>query len=127
MEERRQVPRLKSLLRGRVYFNNRNSAIGCLVRDITSNGARLAFAEDATIPDLIELYVPHKDQVFRAHVVWRHGSEAGIAFSVAEEDMASADSELAERVRKLEQEVDRLRRMLKRVKPGTPASDFEAA
>ena len=127
MEERRIAPRLKSLLRGRVYFNNRHSATECLVRDITSNGARLAFAEDVAIPDVIELYVPHKDQTFRAHVVWRHGNEAGVAFSVAEDDTQPTDAELADRVRKLEKEVDQLRRLLKRIKSETPFSDIEAA
>lgn len=126
MEERRRIPRLKSLLRGRVHFNNRNSTIECLVRDITANGARLAFADDVVIPDVIELYVPHKDQIFRAHVVWRHGSEAGIAFAMGEEGTQDG-GDLTERVRKLEQEVDQLRRMLKRLKTETPSSDFEAA
>ena len=127
MEERRQIPRLKSLLRGRIYFNNRNSTLECLVRDITSNGARLAFGDDAIIPNLIELYVPHKDQVFRAHVVWQNGSEAGIAFAVAEDNSQAVDDELADRVRRLEQEVQQLRRMLKRAKTEMPTSDFEAA
>ena len=40
MEERRRIPRLKSLLRGRVFFNNHKSSVEFLVRDITANGAR---------------------------------------------------------------------------------------
>jgi hypothetical protein len=126
MEDRRRLPRLKSLLRGRVYFNNRNSTIECLVRDISALGARLAFADDVTIPDVIELYVPHKDQIYRSHTVWRHGSEAGIAFSMPEEN-AQPDGDLAERVRRLEHEVEQLRRALRKMKSETPSSDFEAA
>jgi PilZ domain len=126
-EERRKLPRLKSLLRGRVYFNNRNSTIECLVRDITANGARLAFGDDVAIPDVVELYVPHKDQIFRSHVIWQRGSEAGIAFSVGATEQQPAEGDLAERVRKLEHEVEQLRRILKRLKAETPSSDFEAA
>jgi PilZ domain len=127
MEERRKVPRLKSLLRGRVYFNNRSSTVECLVRDISSQGARLAFADDVTIPDVIELYVPHKDQYFRSHVIWRHGGETGVAFSVADQDAQLPESgNLAERVRKLELEIEQLKRMVKRIKSDMPG-DYEAA
>lgn len=128
MEERRRVPRLKSLLRGRVYFNNHNSTVECLVRDISSHGARLALADDVTIPDVVELYVPQKDQTYRAHVIWRHGGETGIAFAIpeqAEQPIASGD--LAERVRRLEHEVDQLRRILKKMRSETAPGDFEAA
>ena len=127
MEERRREPRLKSLLRGRIYFNHRNSTVECLVRDITSLGARLAFADDVAIPDVVELYVPHKDQIFRSHVVWRHASEAGVAFSVAEGATQPAEGDLADRVRKLEHEVDQLKRLLKKIKSDTALNDFEAA
>ena len=128
-EERRRVPRLKSLLRGRVYFNNRGSTVECLVRDISADGARLALADDVTIPDVIELFVPQKDQFFRSHVIWRHGGEAGIAFSVAEQSVLppSEATELAERVRKLEHEIDQLKRMLKRIKSDAAPGDYEAA
>jgi len=126
-DERRKLPRLKSLLRGRVYFNNRNSSLECLVRDITAQGARLAFADDAIVPEVVELYVPSKDQMFRAHVVWQHGSEAGVAFSIAESEATPIEADLAERVRRLEHEVEQLRRMLKRLKAETPSTDFEAA
>ena len=128
MEERRRVPRLKSLLRGRVYFNNRSSTVECLVRDISADGARLALADDVTIPDVVELYVPQKDQFFRSHVIWRRDGEAGIAFSVSERLAAPSESgDLAERVRKLETEIEQLKRMLKRIKSDTTPSDFEAA
>ena len=126
-EERRRLPRLKSLLRGRIYFNNRNSSLECLVRDISAQGARLAFAEDAIIPEIIELYVPSKDQMFRAHVVWQHGSEAGIAFAIVESEATPFEADLVERVRRLEHEVEQMRRLLKRLKADMPANDFEAA
>lgn len=128
MEERRRLPRLKSLLRGRVYFNNRSSTVECLVRDISANGARLVLADDVTIPDVIELFVPQKDQFFRSHVVWRHDGEAGIAFSVPEHAVSTTQpGELGARVAKLEHEIELLKRIVKRLKSDTPGIDTEVA
>jgi len=128
MEERRQVPRHKSLLRGRVYFNNRNSTAECLVRDISAQGARLIFADEVLMPDVMELYIPAKEQTLHAQVVWRNANEAGVAFA-NHERMArpNAADGLAERVQKLEHEIDVLKRFIKRLKADMPGSDTEAA
>ena len=128
MEERRAVPRHKSLLRGRVYFNNRNSTADCLVRDISAQGARLIFSDEVTIPDIIDLYIPVKEQSFRAQVVWRNASETGIAFANHEQMATPADAgNLAERVQKLEHEIDVLKRFIKRLKSEKIGGHSEAA
>ena len=127
MEERRKVPRHKSLLRGRVYFNNRNSTAECLVRDISAQGARLIFADEVMIPDIVDLYIPQKDQTFRAQVVWRNVDESGIAFADHEQMAHPAEANLAERVQKLEHDIDLLKRVIKRLKAETPGSETEAA
>jgi PilZ domain len=127
MEERRKVPRHKSLLRGRVYFNNRNSTAECLVRDISAQGARLIFADEVMIPDIVDLYIPHKDQTFRAQVVWRNADESGIAFADHEQMAHPAEANLAERVQKLEHEIDLLKRVIKRLRADTPDRETEAA
>ena len=36
MSERRVATRSKSLLQGRVYYNNRRSSVDCVIRDITA-------------------------------------------------------------------------------------------
>src|SRR5476651_2636209 len=127
MEERRKVPRHKSLLRGRVYFNNRNSTAECLVRDISAQGARLIFADEVMIPDIVDLYIPHKDQTLRAQVVWRNADESGIAFADHEQMAHPAEANLAERVQKLEHEIDLLKRVIKRLRADTPDRETEAA
>jgi hypothetical protein len=129
MEERRKVARQKSLLRGCVYFNNRNSTADCLVRDISAYGARLVFADEVTIPDVVELYVPQKDQFYRSHIIWRHDTEAGIAFAIPEQVAHPAEAgDLAARVQKLEHEIELLKRVVKRLKAETaPGSEIEAA
>lgn len=120
-EERRKYPRHKSLLRGCVYFNNRRSAVDCLIRDISTHGARLVFSGTVSIPDVVDLFIPQKEETFRARVHWRHGDEMGVGFMDAAAQMPAVEhdndpADLAARVQKLEAEVLELRHMLKLLK-----------
>lgn len=108
MNEHRAALRHKSFLKGCVYYNNKLSSADCLVRDISNGGARLKFFGVVTIPDVIELRLPNKDETYRAKVQWRVGDEVGVAFLLAEEApplAPAAAPELAERVAKLERQV----------------------
>jgi len=42
-------------LRGCIYFNNRRSAVDCLIRDLSTAGARLIFSAAVNVPDAIDL------------------------------------------------------------------------
>ncbi|HTV36266.1 MAG TPA: PilZ domain-containing protein [Xanthobacteraceae bacterium] len=127
MGERRSSVRQKSFLRGCVYFNKRRNSLDCLIRDISSEGARIIFSDTVNVPDLIELYIPQKEQTVRARVQWRHGDEIGLAFPDA---LRAADGtsqgELAMRVAHLETEIASLRRVLKRLKVES-SDDVDAA
>jgi hypothetical protein len=130
MAERRQDTRKKSFLRGRIFFNNRRSSIDCLIRDISPIGCRLIFSDSVSVPDIVDLYIPQKEQTLQAHVQWRHGDEVGIAFPgamPATGSGSSADGELSERVAKLEAEIAVLKKMLKRLKADAAGEDDEAA
>jgi hypothetical protein len=131
MGERRGSARQKSLLRGCIYFNNRRSAIDCLVRDISPSGARLIFSDAVSLPEAVDLHIPHKQTTLRARVQWRHGDEVGVVFpndhALASAPVYSSDSELAQRVEKLESEIASLRRMLKRLKAELMPKADEAA
>jgi len=132
MVERRISPRKKSFLRGCIYFNNRRAAADCLIRDISEKGARLIFSSAVAIPDIVDLYVPQKEQTLRAHVQWRHGDEVGVAFSppaaMASQPAAAAeDPEVADRLQKLEAEITALRRIVKRLQAAVPAADADVA
>ena len=127
MSERRNTTRKKSFLQGRIYFNNRRSALDCLIRDISDTGAKLIFSDSVQTPDTIELYVPQKEQTLRAEVQWRRGDEIGVSFTDAEtlnaDRPVGSAAELATRVQKLEDEVAALRRLLKRMKAAVPGFD----
>jgi hypothetical protein len=129
MGERRQASRQKSFLRGCIYFNNRRTAIDCLIRDISEHGARLTFSDSIAIPDSFELHIPQKNQTLRVIARRRHGMDVGVTFADAARapatpappassatpaapDMAA----LSGRVQKLEAEVAEMRRLLRRLK-----------
>jgi hypothetical protein len=115
--ERRRIARQKSFLRGMVYFNNRRSVADCLIRDISPYGARLIFSDTITTPDIIDLYIPQKEQTLRSHVIWRIGHDVGVAFPQAVQAAPAANSgDLAERVVKLEGEIAAIKRVLKKLK-----------
>jgi hypothetical protein len=128
MGERRQSVRHKSFLRGCVYFNKRRNAFDCLIRDISDEGARIIFSDTVSVPDVVDLYIPQKEQTLRARVQWRHGDEIGLAFPDAlraADDMRNG--ELTKRVAQLESEIASLRRVLKKLKSEIGGDDADAA
>ena len=129
MGERRRSIRQKSFLRGCVYFNKRRNAFDCLIRDISSEGARIIFSDTVSVPDVVELYIPQKEQTVRARVQWRHGDEIGLAFPDAlRAAEGTSQGELAMRVAQLETEIVSLRRVLKRLKTEIkPGDESDAA
>ena len=131
MSERRIAQRQKSFLRGCIYYNNRRSATDCLIRDISPTGALLIFSDTVTVPDMVDLYIPQKEQMLRAQVQWRHGDEVGVGFPASAKaksgSEAEADAALAERVEKLEAEVAKLKKMIKRLKADVTGDADEAA
>jgi hypothetical protein len=121
--ERRRTARQKSFLRGTIHFNNRRAVVDCLIRDISPYGARLIFSDAVTTPDVLDLYIPQKEQTLRVHVIWRHGQEVGVAFAQAQIEPTAAagepgvtDHALTERVARLELEIAGLKRILKKMK-----------
>jgi len=80
MEERRKAPRARAYLPARVVFNAKSSTKDCLVRNLTDEGAKIAFEDAKTIPDEFEFLIPTKQDHRQARMVWRHGSDAGVVF-----------------------------------------------
>jgi PilZ domain len=125
MSERRHASRQKSFLRGCIYFNKRRSALDCLVRDISPTGARLILSESVSVPDVVDLYIPQKEETLRARIQWRTSGEIGVAFGSEAEVKAAAS--LTERIDRLEAELTALKRMVKRLKAEIANGADEAA
>jgi hypothetical protein len=118
MVERRALVRHKTLIEGRIYFNNRMTSMDCVVRDVTEKGARLQVSESVALPDAFEIYLPKKDEHFCAQAQWRKGDQLGVswtpdsAFRHKSESSVHAEQALADRVARLEREVVALQRRL---------------
>ena len=81
------------------------------------------------VPDIVELYIPQREQTLRARVSWRRNDEIGLAFTEVEQRVADTSptaSEIVQRVALLEAEITSLRSMLKRMKAETAGGYDEA-
>jgi hypothetical protein len=118
MGERRGSRRSKSFLRGFVYVSRKRGALACLVRDLSEKGARIVFSDTVTLSDVVELYIPQRDQTLRARVEWRRNDEIGLGFTATERTAEAPPSatEVVQRVAMLEAEIASLRVLLKRLK-----------
>ena len=116
-------------MRGFVYVSRKRGALACLIRDLSEKGARIIFSDQVTLPEMVELYIPQRDQTLRARVSWRKNDEIGLAFTEAERertaDTSPSASEIVQRVAMLEAEIVSLRAVLKRLK-SEKADDEEA-
>ena len=114
MKERRTVSRQKSFLQGRIFFNNRRTSVDCLIRDFSEHGARLKFSSMTATPDVVELYIPNKDESYRAKVQWRNADEIGVGFDLGEGSPPLApglpSGDWSARIHKLEHDLASLQR-----------------
>jgi PilZ domain len=108
--EKRSAPRTRAFLKGKAIFNNRQSTLDCLVRDISATGARLEVSNAVLLPDAFDLYVAQKDTTMRARITWRRDGEIGVEFDQPHAAPAPA-LDLPARVQRLEAELG-LQRML---------------
>ncbi|MDP4006791.1 PilZ domain-containing protein [Methylobacterium sp. NEAU K] len=133
MTEHRKEGRQRVFLKGRILFNNGASSFDCLVRDMSSSGARLVMSDATTLPESFDLYIPQKDRTYRSTLRWRREDGIGVTFAdesrpaaPATPDPAGAEasvSMLLRRVSELETENAALRRLLASMaQPGGSAS-----
>lgn len=128
MNERRASRRQKSFLRGVVYFDKRRSETACLVRDLSEDGARIVLSQTITIPDVIELQIPQREQTLSARVQWRRADEVGLSFSKPDTATTPRENQLIKRIAELEAEITTLQRTIKRLKRDSNGDDgIEAA
>ena len=82
-----------------------------------------------TLPEVVELYIPQREQTLRARVQWRRNDEIGLAFTEAERaaDASPSAAEVAQRLAMLEAEMVSLRALLKRLKAEKANPADEAA
>ncbi|GAU80791.1 PilZ domain-containing protein [Bosea sp. BIWAKO-01] len=77
--ERREVPRQRTLLGARIVFNNRQSTLDCVVRNLSDVGAMVLISDTVALPAAFELEIEHKRRVYGARFRWRDGERVGVA------------------------------------------------
>lgn len=85
MDDRRREPRLRSLLGGRMNFNDRSSAMSCMVRNVSPGGALIVCSDMFRMPEEFDLNIPLHDETRHARIVWRRSDAAGVALLPLEE------------------------------------------
>jgi PilZ domain len=78
MRERRRVPRVAVFKSAKVVFNG--SLRDCIVRDLSSLGARLAFVSTSYLPDKFALTFDSARTLRGCRVAWRTSTEVGVEF-----------------------------------------------
>ena len=107
----RVAPRLKTLLAARISFNNGQSTLDCLIRNLSDMGAKLIVSAAVTLPECFDLLIPQKSVTRRGRIVWRRGEAMGVRFDEDAPRSESSDPDatsLTRRMRELAAEVARL-------------------
>ena len=82
-ECRRRSTRRRTLKSGRIVFNNRNSMIECVVRNLSSHGALLELPNVAEIPEDFELYIDNETKCRATSTIWRRDGKMGVELSLS--------------------------------------------
>ena len=80
MDEKRRIPRQRTLKTGRIVFANGSFTVDCTIRNISDKGARLQVPTTVTIPDRFTLIEGQGGASRAAQVIWRKGDLMGITF-----------------------------------------------
>jgi len=112
--DKRKSGRRRQFLRGFVRLPQNNTAIDCLVRDISETGAKLRFRCTTPMPEFFELHIPSTGQLAKSKLRWNSGREVGISFESlgAFGSPSSSDGELSARMARLEDEITALKQTL---------------
>jgi hypothetical protein len=103
--ERRRSARSRTLIGGKVIFNQRQSTLDCTVRNLSEDGALLVFPSSVVLPGLFELYFPLKRESRMVRSRCGDGDRVGFSFAAAaKQDDAPIPLDLMRRLRQLEQE-----------------------
>jgi hypothetical protein len=126
-EEPHPALRVRTFLKGIIYYDNRRASIDCTIRDLSDTGARIIFSTSVTVPDNIELHIPQKQRTLPARVRRRDQYEIGVSFEDqrSDEPRRAIDGDMAERVTKIEHELVAMKRLLKKLEAKVLPNDNE--
>ena len=80
MPEARRSKRVRTLWGAKIIFNNRMSILDCVIKNISSSGAKLILGDPLRAPNEFELYIPRKKCSYRARLIRRDSEGIGVEF-----------------------------------------------
>lgn len=80
MVEQRKVSRRRTLLSGKIVFNQHASVITCVIRNLSDSGACIETPSPAGIPDTFELSIEPGGRRENCQVAWRSEKRIGVRF-----------------------------------------------
>jgi diguanylate cyclase (GGDEF)-like protein len=95
LEDRRREHRDRVLFRGRIILDGGFSTIDCVIRDLSSHGARVTVTGHAVIPRMLSFAVLDTGRTFDAIRRWQRGHSIGLEFSVDGEEEGRGTQPLA--------------------------------
>lgn len=101
MEDRRKGQRGPTYLAAQIAFNGRASTIDCLVKNLSSQGAKIAFGDGVAIPVEFDVTIRRRAETRRARIMWRNETQAGIHFLRPVKETSAGRDDLARRVTQL--------------------------
>jgi PilZ domain len=117
MQERREARRKRTYLGGTLAFGGRYATLDCTIRNVSDRGARVSVDGAALLPDEFDLTVTRNDQAYRARLVWRTATDAGLSLLNPSES-AVVTLDWSRRLRAREAENARLRRRISDLSSG---------
>jgi hypothetical protein len=78
---RRAAPRARSLLAGKIIIGDGRESHDCVVRNLSTKGARVRVAGAVNLPGTVGLLVVKEGLLFDAAIAWRRGDQIGLTFS----------------------------------------------
>jgi len=112
MQDRRQTTRDKVIYGGVAEIDEHGATRGCVVRNISENGAHIEFSNVVKLPkEKMSLTIARKGRSFLARVIWWRDNFVGVAFS-SEQPYQLPVSDIEERLRRSEKKKRQLQRRI---------------
>jgi hypothetical protein len=84
MDEKRDIPRPRTLKGATIVFADGQFTFQCLVRNLTPDGASLEVTSTDGIPNQFQLVFEDRSQARRCNVAWRSLTRIGVEFRTGE-------------------------------------------
>ncbi len=108
MQDRRQLFRHRVYYGGTLAFNARASTVSCIVRNFTTEGAKIELEGSAMLPEQVDFAVERKGLSRLARLVWRNRNQAGLTFCEPHDEHDVIPLDWARKLRKSERANKRL-------------------